>query len=83
MTYSFKIPMNHITGMEVAEALSDVGIAGNRSKLGSNAAKGAPTSPTRSTLEFFSIYSCTSAPDIQSEMSWRGVIVIPNRGTMF
>ena len=29
------------------------------------------------------MYSGRSPPDIQSEMSWRGVIVIPNRGRMF
>jgi len=32
---------------------------------------------------FFATYSVRITPDIESEMSWRGSVVTPRRGTMF
>ena len=42
-----------------------------------------PTSPSRSASGCFLMCSVRSPPDIQFEMSWKGVMVIPSRGTMF
>jgi len=74
--------MNHIPGMEVAEASGSVGYLVVEVS-GTNIMGRMLTSPRWSTREFLSMYSIRFPLDLQPEMSWGGTVVIHRRGKMF
>jgi hypothetical protein len=82
-TYSLEVPMNDIAGVEVVEALGDVGQLVTGGECLTTMTIGAPASPSRSTSECFLRYSGRFPPDIQLEMARRGVGVTPVRGKRF
>ena len=69
--------------MDVVQAICNVGQLVKGFYRGKNTTREAPTSPSWSALEFFFMYSGRFPQDIQSEISWRGEVVTPMKGTIF
>jgi hypothetical protein len=82
-THSLEISMNYAAGVEEVKAFGDIRYLIAGVNAGSKAVEETPTRASRSASGCFLMYSVRLPPGIRSEMSWRGLGVIPRRGTMF
>ena len=82
-TYPLEITMNYVARVEIVETFGNIRQLVVGVSAGSNTTGGAPTRSNRPVSGCFLMYSVRSLPGIHSEISWRGVWVIPRRGMIF